>query len=49
MVKRMNGLLEVKLEMEDIGQTMFVILVVALTFVATIAWAKWNKRKRSGK
>ncbi|GAA3401355.1 hypothetical protein ACFFNY_14185 [Paenibacillus hodogayensis] len=41
--------LEAKLEMEDIGQAMFVVLVVVLTFVVTIAWARWNKRKRNGK
>jgi membrane protein DedA with SNARE-associated domain len=41
--------LEAKLEMEDIGQAMFVVLVVALTFVVTIVWAKWNKRKRDRK
>lgn len=41
--------LEAKLEMEDIGQAMFVVLVVALTFVATIVWAKWSKRKRDRK
>ncbi|MEF3303715.1 hypothetical protein [Paenibacillus sp. GYB003] len=38
-----------KLEMEDIGQAMFVVLIIALTFIAVIVWAKWNKRKRGGK
>ncbi|WP_158289310.1 hypothetical protein [Paenibacillus flagellatus] len=42
-------LLESKVEMKDVGEAMFVVLVVALTFVAVIVWAKWNKRKRSGK
>lgn len=41
--------LQAKLEMEDIGQAMYVVLIVALTFVAVILWAKWNKRKRSRK
>ena len=41
--------MEAKLEMEDIGQAMYVVLIVALTFVAVIVWAKWNKRKRNGK
>jgi membrane protein DedA with SNARE-associated domain len=43
------GLLESKVEMKDVGEAMFVVLVVALTFVVVIAWAKWSKRKRSGK
>lgn len=42
-------LLESKVEMKDVGEAMFVVLVVALTFVVTILWAKWNKRKRDGK
>ncbi|WP_158301889.1 hypothetical protein [Paenibacillus mesophilus] len=41
--------LEAKLEMEDIGQAMFVVLVVVLTFAVTMVWAKWNKRKRDRK
>ncbi|MBD2863148.1 MULTISPECIES: hypothetical protein [Paenibacillus] len=45
----MNMLLEAKVEMKDVGEASFVVLVVALTFVVTIIWAKWNKRKRSGK
>lgn len=41
--------LEAKVEMEDIGQAMFVVLIVALTFVVTILWARWSKRKRDGR
>lgn len=42
-------LLESKVDMKDVGEAMFVVLVVALTFVITIVWAKWNKKRRSGK
>jgi len=36
-------------DMKDVGEAMFVILVIALTFVVTIVWAKWNQRKRKRK
>lgn len=50
MVSRVNLVpLEAKLEMKDMGEAMFIVLVVVLTFAITFVWAKWNKRKRSGK
>lgn len=42
-------MLESKVDMKDVGEAMFVVLVVVLTFVVVMAWAKWNKRKRDGR
>jgi membrane protein DedA with SNARE-associated domain len=41
--------LAVKVDMKDMGEAMFFVMVVVLTFVIVILWAKRNKKKRMRK
>lgn len=41
--------LEAKLDMEIMGEATYIVIVILLSFVVMIVWAKWSKRKRNGK
>jgi cbb3-type cytochrome oxidase subunit 3 len=41
--------LEAKLDMELMGEAMFIVMMIVLSFLAILVWAQWRKRKRSRK
>lgn len=41
--------LAARADMKDVGEAMFVVLVVVLTFIVTLLWAGYNRKKRNRK
>ncbi|WP_127585849.1 hypothetical protein [Paenibacillus koleovorans] len=46
----MYGLpLAAKVDMKDVGEAMFFVMVVVITFIVLIMWTKMSKKKRMKK
>lgn len=41
--------LAAEVDMKDVGEAMFFVMVVVLAFIFLILWAKWKKKKRDRK
>ena len=41
------GFLAGKADMKDVGEAMFVLLVIVLAFGGIVVWAKWKGKKKN--